>query len=450
MIEARATHVSDAEDHRKTMRVRWSTGARVVALGAALCGVVSAAQAHAPQARSLALTPDGAALVLSLPGFGLLLGKQAPGSFGYLCDAALGQQPAGAPPSLVFVADGSLLLGTADGLRRVAPDGCPDPHGVGSLSAASVVALAGQPGADVVYAATGGDLPALWRSVDGGGTWQRRSTLLSAELVSALLVSADDPDTLYMSRGTATHSSLLVSVDGGASFASFEQARGLTLLDAREGDAGRFWALARSADNVTNRGFDLLHADHLQGPWSLAVRVNFFGGFSIDAQGVVWIGDEGGGLHRSDDQGESFANVAPDQAVACLAAAGDALWACTPGTNLQPALMRQGDGARKLEPVVAFADVDQLVECATDLDVPAQCAAAWVEWRRDVRMEDVTVNDAGSDAGGDAAAEPPAEAAAAHLGCSAMSGRADAPGGWAGLLLLLLGARVRSRAPIES
>jgi hypothetical protein len=69
--------------------------------------------------------------------------------------------------------------------------------------------------------------------------------------------------------------------------------------------------------------------------------------------------------------------VAPDAAVACLTYADNAWWACTPGTNQQPALSMEVDAGPTFDGVVAFADVDQLVDCSADVDVPSRCAAAW-------------------------------------------------------------------------
>ncbi|MDB4989332.1 MAG: hypothetical protein JWN04_4510, partial [Myxococcaceae bacterium] len=157
----------------------------------------------------------------------------------------------------------------------------------------------------------------------------------------------------------------------------------------------------------TNRGFDLLHADSLQGPWLPVLRINYFGGFTSAPDGTLWIGDEGGGVYRSQDHGDTFDNVAPKQAVSCLSYAGDALWACTPGTPTQPALTRLVPPSTSFDEVVALADVDHLVQCEAAVDVPQRCAAAWIEWRRDIRMENLSGSDAGALAD---AATPPRDA----------------------------------------
>lgn len=431
-----------------------------------VCGP-SPVQAHAPQARNVAVTSDGASLALALPGFGVVMRERTDKPFVYLCDALLEHAPSDAVPSLAFLADGSLLLGTSDGVRIVAPRGCPGPRAKGFLANAQIMGMAVHPsadtGGDVAYAASAGDLPAFWRSVDGGQTWQQRSTLANAQLLNALRVSTDDANVVYLSSGTDAESTLLASTDGGATFADFAEAGGFTLLQASK---DRLWALARSDDNTTNRGFDVLRAEAPQGPWTAVLRVNYFGGFALDGQGVVWVGDESGGLHRSDDDGETFVDVAPERAVSCLAAVGDSLWACAPGTNVEPALVQQPASSKPSDeasfaPVVALADVDQLVRCDADTDVPTRCAAAWVEWERDVRMESSTSQDGGAAQGAaDAGAEFAADAETAgsggdvaNSGCSVAAaggarGSSTMPQwlGFAGLALALGARRTARRA----
>jgi hypothetical protein len=93
-----------------------------------------------------------------------------------------------------------------------------------------------------------------------------------------------------------------------------------------------------------------------EGPWQEALRVHFFGGFAVDARGetpVIWVGDEGGSVFRSDDGGDSFVDAYPSLASACLAQGPDALWSCTPGSTRQTALSSLPRGAQAFEPMMA-------------------------------------------------------------------------------------------------
>src|ERR1700741_2317985 len=94
-----------------------------VAVAAALCCVSGAVHAHAPQPRRVALTPDAAAVAVSLPGFGMLYRASADQPFFYVCDALLGIPPSDFVPPMAFLTDGSLLTASKGGVRLVAPNG---------------------------------------------------------------------------------------------------------------------------------------------------------------------------------------------------------------------------------------------------------------------------------------------------------------------------------------
>jgi hypothetical protein len=379
-------------------------------LAAWLWLAASAVHAHAPVPRRVVLTPDASAIALSLPGFGLLFRPRSDQPFSYVCDALLGLKPSDTVPSLAFLADGSLLIGSADGVRNLAPDGCPRANAGGELAAASVVAMAVRPGTpEIAYAVVSGSSAGLWRSLDGGKHWELRSKVDESELTSALVVSASNPDHVYLSVRAAAGPIVLASTDGGASLTKHAQDLALTLLSADGRALFPLWAISRDALTVGNRGLAILRAQGPAGPWQTMLRVNYFGGLVVDAAGVIWVGDEIGGLYRSDDGGDSFRNSDSDADLGCLASSGGgALWACTPGTPKEPALQKLVSGQPRTD-IVAISAVDQLVSCP-GLDVAKTCAAAWVEWQRDVRLLPVTSQDAGAAAPADAGQSADADA----------------------------------------
>lgn len=423
------------------MRRRTRAGAAPLALSLAslaltLTAVTEVAHAHAPESRRVALSRDAAAIAVAIPGFGLLHRARAEASFVYVCDALLGARPTDVVPTLAFLRDGSLLVGSIDGVRVLGPDGCPrsettrEPARDASsdLRDATVIALAAHQGeTETAYAVTAGAGGGLWRSRDGGRGWLLRATLALPERVTALLASPDDPELIYLSQPSGQSSTILLSRDGGATLESFPQEGALTLVAVQSGPTPRLWATARDAESVGNRGLSILRSDGPLGPWRSVLRVNYFGGLSIAPDGTLWVGDEGGGVHRSLDGGESFHNVTPDAAVACMTHAGGALWACTPGATAQPALMMLREEQPTLAPVMAFADVQRLVSCASAPPVEQTCAAAWVEWQRDVLMRVAAGVDAGTDAAVDASADPSSAAAAPVLPPQEPADAASAP-----------------------
>jgi hypothetical protein len=354
---------------------------------------VSVARAHAPLSRGLALAKSGGAAAVRMPGFGWIVRDDEQQAFAYACDALVGVTPDESALPMVYRADGALLVGTAGGLRMLTRDGCPLPIAASDLHL-PIAALAEHAG-EVVYAASAGSEAALYQSDDGGQHFVLRTRLDASEPVSALLVRGDDANAIYMSQTRADMQSVLsLSEDGGVSLRRVEQARQLTLLHVAPSPALRLWASSRALDATGNRGVDILRADAAEGPWLSVLRVNFFGGFTVDADGVIWVGDEGGGVYRSVVDGDHFEAVQPNMAVACLLQGQDALWACTPGTPKKRAIAKSSAGSDPFSDVVAFADVDHLVACA-DTDVNASCAPAWHEWQLDVRMLATTASDAG-------------------------------------------------------
>jgi hypothetical protein len=433
-----------------------STAVRSAALAAALCCIASVVCAHAPLARGLALAPnDSGAVAVRMPGFGWLLrntaSRDSAPSFAYACDALLGVKPIEEHVPMAYRHDGALLVGTGRGVRMLGSDGCPT-GGVSLDAPIAALAVHAREPQRVFAATAGADLPPyVYRSDDGGESWTQGATL-SGYGVSALVLDPSDPNKLYVSQTTAMQrSQIAVSSDGGATFEAFEQDRDLTLLYMQENPA-RLWATTRVVGK--NVGVIILRAAGVKGPWQELLTVNFFGGFAVDPNDadVIWVGDEARGVFRSSDGGDSFEETQPQVASSCLAYGAGALWACTPGLPDETALLRSPDAIAMLEPIMAFADVDHLIDCSPAIDVEQVCAPAWVEWRRDILALPPLVPDAGvpdatvpAATRADAAIVPPARHAS---GCSIFAPRSATPAGWqtlcAMLGLLAFGAR-RSR-----
>jgi hypothetical protein len=255
---------------------------------------------------------------------------------------------------------------------------------------------------------------------------------------------ADRPQQVYWTTDDAQGTWLSWSDDGGGAIKTAPRSKTLSLLHAEGHGSGRLWASARDDQTVGNRGLAILRADDPQGPWQTMLRVNYFGGFVVDPEGVIWVGDEIGSLYRSHDGGESFENLAHETDVACLAYGGSALWACSPAAPQDPVLyVLRGEGA-PLAKAVALAEVDQLVACP-GTDVTRACGNAWVEWQRDVLMRPLESTPLPMPADVDAG---PAPVASSGADCG-VHARASAPVSALLLAMLALGMRLvrRRRSP---
>ena len=146
---------------------------------------------------------------------------------------------------MAYRSDGTLLVGTAHGLRMLSTDGCPS--SAMPLADVAIEALAVHPTkAQRVFAITVApdSSPVLQRSDDGGESWTPGAALAMLP-VTALVLDPSDPQKLYVSQTVAAEeASIAVSSDGGATLITFEQSRALTLLHAQASPA-RLWAMAR-------------------------------------------------------------------------------------------------------------------------------------------------------------------------------------------------------------
>ncbi|MDD9947538.1 MAG: sigma-70 family RNA polymerase sigma factor [Myxococcales bacterium] len=337
-----------------------------------------------PLARGLSVSADGARASVRLPGFGWLVPAGTDG-FAYVCDALAGVEPGVEDVPWVVLEDGTMLIGTPRGLRRLDPGGYPQterPQGLGSRPIAALSLDASAPGRVYALGASGPTSEqGVYYSEDRGLHWQRRGTLPTQGRVTALAVGSEAGDTLYVGQSTGVgQSALLWSLDGGRSFEVASQ-RGLwTPIHVLTASNGLIALVEQGGVGAT-----LMRIDEPGGAAQRVLEINFFGGFAKQGQGL-WAGDEGGGLFRSTNAGESFRQVRRDVAPACLVGAQGALWACTPGLPDQPAVARvlSVDPAEPFEPIVALSEVRALVNCDPSVMVETLCGAAWREWRADV------------------------------------------------------------------
>jgi hypothetical protein len=357
--------------------------------GAALCVLLasglasSPAVAHVALVRGLATAAERTAL--DIPGFGVAFASDAQGSsYRYACDAQLGTTPYAEERHLLSLEQHGWLLVDAGGLHRISPSGCEAAAPEGFPSERAVAAVAVAPGAEsTVYVVD--DQSRLYRSDDAGATWRVLAELATDLPVTGLAI-AGDGQRLYVSQSGADQARLAWSSDAGATFATtpLPAGAGLVTLEAVEsreaiedGRVDRLW-LSASASAARDVAIWRMVAG---GEPETVHRVRFFGGLAL-ADGAVWVGDEAGGLYRSEHD-EPFSVLAPDLAVSCLHhdRAGS-LWVCTPATSDQNTVLVSDDRGDTLRPQLALQDVQTLVECPDQVGDP--CASAWNEWEVDV------------------------------------------------------------------
>lgn len=337
----------------------------------------SPAAAHVALVRGLETAAAGTAVLV--PGFGVALATEQGESYRYACDAQLGTTPYNEQQHLVSLQDHGWLLADPGGLHRISASGCAAPAPQGFPRERAVLAVAVAPGAEpTAYVVD--DQSRIYRSEDAGATWHVLAELAAALPVTGLAIAGDAPHRIYVSQSSSKQASLAWSSDGGVSFetAPLPGESGLVTLQAvQSGEVDRLWL---SASQPTSRDVAIWRMN-VGGEAVTVHQVRFFGGLAL-GDDVVWVGDEAGGLYRSEHD-DPFSVLEPDLAVSCLHhdRAGS-LWVCTPTTSDQNAVLVSDDLGETLRPQLALQQVQALVECPGA--VKDQCASAWNEWQVDV------------------------------------------------------------------
>ncbi len=440
----------------------------MVALGPVSAG----ANGRFPAAQHVVVGPGRDATVVALrTTFGLLVSRDGARSFRWVCEDAMFYPDALASaqiidPPIEVSASGRVVFGHPGGVRSLT-DGC-DIAGHPGADGRNVVDLAADPAGAVIYAAQydpSTETSTILRGVHPALEFVPAGSPLARTEVFTLDVAPGDPRRLYLSGvaaglrtpvlfrsedggqswqaaaagvhlGDEAFVSGVSPVDPGTVFVRINEGFGSSLLRSRDGARG-FTVVARSPDPMT--GFAL----------------------SDDGQ-TVWYGSVNGGLFRSRDGGETFAPVNPLPVLALRFHAG-ALWVSS-DWQATFALGRSVDGAETFAAVLRFEDIEGPVACASPSPGTAACVAVWPRQRRALappRLDGGTprdavgpevslpVDDVGSpaEAGPDAGA--PGTPPPGHCGCAAPgpAGRGRGAAFLAGLALL--GRRDRRRRPLQ-
>jgi hypothetical protein len=413
-----------------------------------------------PRAQEFHQAPGGNAdLMVVRATFGLVVSVDRGQHWEYWCEDAL-QYGDGYDPSLVYSADGTLLVALADGLVTTR-NGCtfrrsPD------LESLTVKDLAASPDGRVVYAiaVTRSAQPAsrVARSTDNGLTFDFVGDRLDGVTLETVEVAASDPARLYTSgtRNVDGRPVLFRSVDAGARWtataARFGGATGVFIsgVDGRRAEVLYLRATAASdeMDGGSAEGSGVLFRSD-DGGDTLVEVLRTRGpmrGFALSDDGrSVWAGGPDDGVWRSLD-GAAPARSS-DESVDCLRFSAGALWACRVFAPGGPLLLRS-DGAAPFVTALAASDVGgPPPRCPAGTAAHDLCPGRWSVVRRSLALPGVL--DASTDRG---AVVAPATAPA-DCGCHAATPGRSLLGRLAGALAafgVALSRRRRRASPIRA
>lgn len=433
---------------------------RALLLCALLLAAPSVVHAHGrpPLVGDLRFHPTDPDTVVARATWGLVLSRDGGERWEWICAAVTGADPTREDPAILVVSDGSILVGTFDGLSKSSPDRCgwtrPEP----ALDDVFVISLDARPAEpDTVYAIeTSGTAPdRLHRSEDGGETFEPVGAPVEGILLERVRVAPSDPTRIYLSGADPSGASgdreayVLRSEDAGARFERTRVAledgeRNVHLLAVDPSDADRL--LVRVTRRITDEREERLLLSEDGGRSFEAVwraREITDAAFAPDGA-TAWASANRGGLARSDDGGRSFDAVAPGHTT-CVEAREGEIWTCADALIDGYALGRSRDGGDAIEEMLYFQEIHRLPSCGACTSVGYVCPEWFPDLAYDLRLDAGTGIPEGGVTGTPRDAAPPPECV--EGGVPAMDGGVgmDAgPGGGEGC-----GCRAAGGAPSD-
>ncbi len=413
-----------------------------------------------PKAQAIVTAPGDDATIYLRASFGILVSHDTGRSWRWLCEQQLGFSSQWDPP-VAASRGGRLWVALTDGARTTL-DGCAVAD-VPALKGELVADLTTDRDGDRVLAVTSppGKPAFVWRSDDvakGGVGFTRLGKGVSGFHFDTLEVAPSNPSRAYLTatpEGPGARAHLFRSDDGGATIRE--------LAPALPGDGRLFLASVdpRDPDRLLVRKLSEAGSDVLlstDGGKTFAVALHMRGamfGFTRTPDGSAYYagsGDPKEGLWRSFDRGTTWEPGAKTS-VFCLHATATRLLVCSnPYVPAGYAIAESLDRGATVTPLATFDDVGGPVQC----DAGTACDEPWPATRAAIATRahtgDTSYGAGAIDAGGaldaSSSSSPPTRApSASACGCALVG---VAPDGRAPLWLFGLAlavAAARARAP---
>lgn len=396
----------------------------------ALVAVAAPARANGryPEAGQIVTSPDDPAHVLVRATFGMLDSRDDGGTWGWVCEGAVGFQGVEDPPVAIAAGD-RVLAGLSNGLVTSADRGCTWERAAGALGTQRVLDVAVQ-AADPAHAVavSVSYVPSraflVWTSDDGGATWAKTPAPLPADVtyVATIDVAATDAKRLWASgsAGSPVDGVLLRSDDGGASWTTIALGTGSDIpyvAGVDPTDPDRAWLRVDGASDSLLRTDDAgaTFTSVLEYPGALLGFAVSPDGAQIAVSGPAPMGGAPLGVQVSPATGVPAFTQRSALGARCLAWTAGALWACADEKADGLTVGRSADEGATFAAALHLANLSPLA-CPAATPVATECAAAWP----------VVAGQLGIDAGAPLADAGDAGGNDAHDGSDADAGDGDA------------------------
>ena len=391
---------------------------------------------------------DGSTVFLRTT-FGVLVSRDTGKHWRWICERALGYDGQWDPP-IAVTRDARLWVGLEDGLVST-KDGC-DVDRVRELAGEMVKDMTVDAD-DTLWAITGqpGKPSFVWRR-KVGRAFERLASLGETNAMT-IEVAPSRPSRVYVSGQPydTIRGQIYRSDDGGSTFKTELGDGGAGSASGQTADGPFFIGAVDQEDpnrllvrHLHARGSEVLLSKDGGRTFAnvLSMKSAMFG-FAKSPDGKeLWAasGLPEHGMFRSLDRGEHFEPVTKHGVLCLHAATPGLLYLCENGFSLgAPAVALTRDDAKTITPLARFADVEGPAVCATPDARASLCAGAWPA------MKDLFT--VGLDAGAptpDAGIPGPARASGSKCACDIV-GVSGPDRGWSAGLLALIGWGWRRR-----
>ncbi|HET7538343.1 MAG TPA: hypothetical protein VFK05_00680 [Polyangiaceae bacterium] len=363
--------------------------------------------------------------------FGLLVSHDRAQSWDWVCEAGVGYQ--NVEPPIAVLDDGTTLVALPNGVAHGATE-CAFELGAGIDGYVADVARIAGASEGVAAVAVSVDIDAgisqVWRSLDGGRSFQRYGRALNDLNATTLDVAGDGGNTLYVSgisQATAEVTGVLErSVDGGQTWQRLEvpgaskvSAPYIAAIDARDPDT-LYVRLSGTPGKLLASHDGGLH-------WTNALDfVGPLDGFALSPDGRFALASgRSDGLWRAPTSDLAFERVSC-QKLRCLSWTNAGLFACADEFQAGFLVGESADSGASFEPRLYMSCVRGPLACDRESSVARACDASWPS-QSEVLGSDCA--NAGFASHGDCADSSSSSAGAsgsAAAGASAQSGVAGA------------------------